>query len=138
MLYRVENIVRKEKLLVTSNFSFSHNVSRSYTSSVRQNMALCGNGLIDTKEAFLTTCSGKQYFHFITYLWAYPAIFKFLRHIVYRNFTRMIFDNDRVKERANSNNLYLRINSSLCSCICPYSRIWTLNLAENCRRYTQC
>ena len=34
-----------EKLLVTSNFSFSHNVFFSYISLVRQNMTLCGNGL---------------------------------------------------------------------------------------------
>ena len=43
--YRVENIVRKEKLLVTSNFSFSHNVFHSYISLVQQNVVLCGNGL---------------------------------------------------------------------------------------------
>ena len=43
--YRVENIVRKEKLLVTSNFSFSHNIFHSYISLVHQNAALCGNGL---------------------------------------------------------------------------------------------
>ena len=35
----------KEKLLVTSNFSFSHNVFHSYIPLVRQNVALCGNGL---------------------------------------------------------------------------------------------
>ena len=35
-----------EKLLVTSNFSFSHNVSNSYISLVRQNAVLCANGLI--------------------------------------------------------------------------------------------
>ena len=29
----------------TSNFSFSHNVFHSYISLVRQNAALCGNGL---------------------------------------------------------------------------------------------
>ena len=53
MPYRVENIVKKkvckkEKLPVTSNFSFSHNVFHSYTciSLVRQNAALCGSGLI--------------------------------------------------------------------------------------------
>ena len=37
-------LVEKEKLLVTSNFSFSHNVFHSYISLVRQNVALCGNG----------------------------------------------------------------------------------------------
>ena len=35
----------KEKLLVTSNFSFSHGAFHSYISLVRQNAALCGNGL---------------------------------------------------------------------------------------------
>ena len=35
----------KEKLLVTSNFSFPHNVFQSYISLVRQNAALCGTGL---------------------------------------------------------------------------------------------
>ena len=43
--FRVENFVKKEKLLVTSNFSFSHNVFHSFTSLVSQNAALCGNGL---------------------------------------------------------------------------------------------
>ena len=36
----------KEKLLVTSNFSFSHNVFHSYISIVHQNTVSCGNGLI--------------------------------------------------------------------------------------------
>ena len=36
---------KKEKLLVTSNFSFSHNVFHSYVSFVLQNVALCGKGL---------------------------------------------------------------------------------------------
>ena len=35
----------KEKLLVPSNFSFSHIVFHSYKSLVCQNAALCGNGL---------------------------------------------------------------------------------------------
>ena len=35
----------KEKLLVTRNFSFSHNVFHSYISLVHQNVALGGNGL---------------------------------------------------------------------------------------------
>ena len=32
-------------MLIESNFSFSHNVLHSYISLVRQNAALCGNGL---------------------------------------------------------------------------------------------
>ena len=37
--------MRKQELLVTSNFSFSHNVFHSYISLVHQNAVLCGNGL---------------------------------------------------------------------------------------------
>ena len=44
----VENVVRKGKMLVTSNFSFSHNVFHSYISSVHQNVSLCRNGLNKT------------------------------------------------------------------------------------------
>ena len=35
----------KEKLLVTSNFSFSHSVFRRLVSQRRQKVSLCGNGL---------------------------------------------------------------------------------------------
>ena len=39
-----KTVGEKEKLLVSSNFSFSHNVFHSYISFVRQNVVLCGNG----------------------------------------------------------------------------------------------
>ena len=39
----------KEKLLVSSNFSFSHNVFQSYISFMCQNAVLCCNGLTSTK-----------------------------------------------------------------------------------------
>ena len=42
---RQKTLWGKEKLLITSNFSFSHNVFYSCISLVRQNVALCGNGL---------------------------------------------------------------------------------------------
>ena len=52
----IETMVSKERneschgdypqLLVTSNFSFSHNVFHSYISLMCQNVVLCGNGLI--------------------------------------------------------------------------------------------
>ena len=45
MPYGVEKFVRKEEILVTSNFSFSHIVFHRYISLVCQNVALCGNGL---------------------------------------------------------------------------------------------
>ena len=35
----------KEKLLVTSNFSFSHSVFKRHVSQGRQKVSLCGNGL---------------------------------------------------------------------------------------------
>ena len=42
----VENTVgKKENLLVTSNFSFSHSVFKGFVSQGRQKVSLCGNGL---------------------------------------------------------------------------------------------
>ena len=41
----VENTVGMEKLLVTSNFSFSHSVLTRLVSQGRQKVSLCGNGL---------------------------------------------------------------------------------------------
>ena len=43
---RVENTVGKEKLLVTSNFSFSYSVFKRLVSQGRQKVLLCGNGLM--------------------------------------------------------------------------------------------
>ena len=40
--YRLENVMRKGELLVTSNFSFSHNVFLSSISLVRQNAVYRG------------------------------------------------------------------------------------------------
>ena len=51
----LKTLREKEKLLITSNFSFSHNVFQSYISLVRQNVALCGNGLNSTMKAALKT-----------------------------------------------------------------------------------
>ena len=42
---RVENTVVKEKLLIRSNFSFSHSVFQRLVSQGRQKVSLCGNGL---------------------------------------------------------------------------------------------
>ena len=44
-IYGRKHCEKKEKLLVRSNFSFSHNVFHSYISLVHQNAVLCGNGL---------------------------------------------------------------------------------------------
>ena len=42
---QVETLWEKEKLLVTSNFSFSHSVFKRLVSQGRQKVSLCGNGL---------------------------------------------------------------------------------------------
>ena len=47
-----KTLCEKEELLVTSNFSFSHNVFHCHISIVRQNVALCGNGLRDTEHVY--------------------------------------------------------------------------------------
>ena len=39
----------KEKLLVTSNFSFSHSVFKRLVSQGSQKVSLCGNGLTETR-----------------------------------------------------------------------------------------
>ena len=41
---RVENIVKKEKLLVQAISPFSHNVFKRFLSQTRQKVSLCGNG----------------------------------------------------------------------------------------------
>ena len=51
----------KEKLLVTSNFSFSHNVFHSYISLVWKNAPLCGNGLHFPKRPILDSSKLKKY-----------------------------------------------------------------------------
>ena len=45
MPHRVENIVRKGEIACYKQFLLSHNVFHRYISLVRQNAALCGNGL---------------------------------------------------------------------------------------------
>ena len=47
-----------EKLLVTSNFSFSHNIFNSYISLLRQNSVLCGNGLSQAYMKIPGGCPG--------------------------------------------------------------------------------
>ena len=44
---REKTLWEKEKLLVTSNFSFSHCVFKRLVSPGRQKVSLCGNGLKD-------------------------------------------------------------------------------------------
>ena len=48
------NIVRKGEIAFTRNLSFFHNVFHSYISLVRQNAALCGNGLIIRRAVLLS------------------------------------------------------------------------------------
>ena len=44
MMISVFDRVKKEKVLVTSIFSFSHNVLKRLLSQTRQKVSLCGNG----------------------------------------------------------------------------------------------
>ena len=48
---RVENIVGKEKMLVTSIFSFSHNVFKSFSVGGHLNSGLCSKELKKKKAA---------------------------------------------------------------------------------------
>ena len=51
---RVETLWEKEKLLVTSNFSFSHSVFKRLVLQTRKNQGLFGKGLkecLDVREA---------------------------------------------------------------------------------------
>ena len=58
----------KEKLLVTSNFSFSHSVFKGLVSQVRQKVSLCGNGLKVSCKCFHF---GKFYMHsFCRHYWS--------------------------------------------------------------------
>ena len=53
-LYKqVENTWEKEKLLVTSNFSFFHSVFKRLVSKGRQKVSLCGSGLTDLDPHYL-------------------------------------------------------------------------------------
>ena len=66
----------KEKLLVTSNFSFPHSVFKRLGSQGRQKVSLCGNGLND-----VDTCS----FHKIKILQADKLVIPLHRSNLYRN-----------------------------------------------------
>ena len=60
----VETLWVKEKLLVTSNFSFSHSVFKRPVSQGRQKVSLCGNGLILRQNQVLLTLSEMTNFTF--------------------------------------------------------------------------
>ena len=47
----LKTLWEKEKLLVTSNFSFSHGVFKRLVSQGRQKVSLCGNGLRNKPQA---------------------------------------------------------------------------------------
>ena len=49
---REKTLWEKEKLLVTSNFSFSHSVFKRLVSQGRQKVSLCGNGLMLDQSKF--------------------------------------------------------------------------------------
>ena len=90
--YRVENI---EKLLVTSNFSSSHNVFHSYMyiSLVRQNAVLCGNGL----KKKLKKCE----IHTLVIEWNYICIRKIQIFVFFPN--NKFLDFSKLKDSADNN-----------------------------------
>ena len=59
---RVENIVGKEEIACTSNFSFSHNVFKRVLSLTCQKVSLCGNGLTLSHTMTPFDAPGKQTF----------------------------------------------------------------------------
>ena len=67
----------KEKLLVMSNFSFSHSVFKRLVSKGHQKVSLCGNGL---KEFWKLNNSGHELFIFQIFLIAIDWNFKELHH----------------------------------------------------------
>ena len=61
----------KEKLLVTSNFSFSHIVFKRHVSQGRQKASLCGNGLnlifpFLKRDLFCRECRARSTLHLVT------------------------------------------------------------------------
>ena len=48
----LKTLWEKEKLLITSNFSFSHSVFKKLISQGRQKVLLCGNGLNTPQNGF--------------------------------------------------------------------------------------
>ena len=58
---RIENTVGKEKLLVTSNFSFSLSVFKRLVLQTRKNQGLFGKGLIWTKRQIFYTSKLEEF-----------------------------------------------------------------------------
>ena len=58
---RLKTQWEKEKLLVTSNFSYSHSVFKRLVSQGRQKVSLCGNGLKKLKTEIYLVYQPKLY-----------------------------------------------------------------------------
>ena len=88
---RWKTLWEKEKLLVTSNFSFSHSVFKRLVSQGRQKVSLCGNGLI---------CKFLKLFRFYDVLFRfYEIIFRF--HEILFRFYEIIFRFHEILFRKN-------------------------------------
>ena len=79
----------KEKLLITSNFSFSHSVFKRLVSRGRQKVSLCGNGLKGTgkKKMMVTTVTGKEFIsmkYCLLFLKTNETFLKVMRHFYSR------------------------------------------------------
>ena len=49
VLDRIESIVGKGEIAITSNFYLSHDVFKRLLSQIRQKVSLCGNGFMDAE-----------------------------------------------------------------------------------------
>ena len=95
----------KEKLLVTSNFSFSHSVFKRLVSQRRLKVSLCGNGLKGEFNGQTFVVSVR--FHskvdkkvtFYLYLW----IRKYRKNMTVRFSKQQILDSSKRKEFADNN-----------------------------------
>ena len=58
--YRKKTLLEKEKLLVTSNFSFSHSVLKRLVLQTRKNQGLFGKGL-KTYSRFYVETNGERF-----------------------------------------------------------------------------
>ena len=68
----------KGKLLVMSNFSFSHSVFKRLISQGRQKVSLCGNGLNGVKAGYLTI-----YFFYIYFFQNHPSLQSYMSYSLF-------------------------------------------------------
>ena len=101
---------KKEKLLVTSNFSFSHSVFKRLVSQRRQKVSLCGNGLTHSLINHFETVPKSKKLQTTTEMWllkdsdiqiAEKTMWKKVKLLILSNFTFF-------------HNVFLKLFSSMC------------------------